>query len=579
VLTKSKGVLLASALALAAAGGSVAVIRAESAGSVNAASSALPMPAGSPVTATVPSNGAGSADGTGSGAGGSAASGSGGTGSVGTGSVGTGSAGTGADSGPAASGAQADDAAADRSRVDSTLPTSAGQGRPGPLPAGTLPADGAVPGASQSVRALAAARSATTALPHSPQLLGQLAGPGGWTGTAGSASPPAAGEPAGTASDPPAGATATGDGSDGDGSGGAGNSPTPATSAPTRSSTPTAPAAATAQVAQTAAASLAGLDVAAYQHPVTRQDPKGVPIDWQQVAAAGYRFAAVKSTEGDYYVNRWAATDLAEAKAAGLDVSPYHFAIPNESSGPDQAEYAVEYSGYAPGAQTLPLMLDIEYDPYTSTDGTNECYGLSPSRMTAWISGFVATTRSLTGQYPIIYTTANWWDTCTGRSTAFGADPMWVAAYGFSAPPLPAGWANWSYWQYTSGGTVPGVDSTHTTDLDSFGPSAVALIDPGTLASRPLGRVSVPISSLGALAGEKLTWTASGLPPGVRMTAGGVLAGLITGSSFDAAAGPVTYLSTVTAKNAAGGSSSVIFDWQVAASCPGYLSFGPCPEK
>jgi GH25 family lysozyme M1 (1,4-beta-N-acetylmuramidase) len=522
VLTKSKRALLASALALAAAGGSVAVIRAESAGSVNAASTALPMPAGSPVTATVPSNGAGAADGTGSGPAGSAASGSGGSGFAGTGSAGTGSA-----SGPAASGAQG--------------------------------ADGAVPGASQPVRALAAARRATTALPHSPQLLSLLAGPGGWTGTAGSATPS---ESAHTAS------------------GGANDSPSTATPTPAVSATPsvTAPAA-PAQISPTVAAPLAGLDVAAHQHPITSQDRKGVPIDWQQVAADGYRFAAVKATEGDYYVNPWAATDLAEAKAAGLDVSPYHFAIPNVSSGPEQAEYAVEYSGYGPGAQTLPLMLDIEYDPYTSTDRTNECYGLRPAQMTAWISGFVTTTRSLTGQYPIIYTTANWWDTCTGGSTAFGADPMWVAAYGFSAPPLPAGWANWSYWQYTSAGTVAGVDSPDTTDLDSFSPSAVALIDPGTLASRPLARVWVPISSLGALAGQKLIWTASDLPPGVRMTADGVLAGMITGPSANAAAGPVTYLSTVTAKNAAGGSSSVTFDWQVAATCPTYLSFGPCPEK
>jgi GH25 family lysozyme M1 (1,4-beta-N-acetylmuramidase) len=515
-------VLLASALALAAAGGSVAIIRAESASSVNAAPAAHPMPAGSPVTAAVPANGAGAADGTGSGSAGSAASGSGGTGSVRTGSVrtrsvATGSAGTGSDSAPAASGAQGavgGDAASDRSRVGAMLPASAGQGEPGPLPAGTLPADGAVPGASEPVRALAAARRATTALPHSRQLLSRLAGP-----------------------------------------------------------------AAPAQIAPTIAAPLAGLDVAAYQHPITSQDPKGVPIDWQQVAAAGYRFAAVKATEGDYYVNRWAATDLAEAKAAGLDVSPYHFAIPNASSGAQQAEYAVEYSGYRPGAQTLPLMLDIEYDPYTRTDRTNECYGLRPAQMTAWISGFVTMTRSLTGLSPIIYTTANWWGTCTGGSTAFGADPMWVAAYGFSAPPLPAGWANWSYWQYTSAGTVPGVDSPDTTDLDSFSPSAVALIDPGTLASRPLARVWVPIGSLGALAGESLTWTGSGLPPGVQMTAGGVLAGMITGSSANAAAGPVTYRSTVTAKNAAGGSSSVTFEWQIAATCPTYLSFGACREK
>jgi GH25 family lysozyme M1 (1,4-beta-N-acetylmuramidase) len=380
-----------------------------------------------------------------------------------------------------------------------------------------------------SPTALAAARTAITVLPHSPRLLNQLAGPGGWKGDLASGTPSA-------------------------------------------STIPTA-------TAQAAAGALAGLDVAGYQHPVTSRYPNGTPIDWQQVAAARYRFAAIKGTEGDYYVNRWAATDLAKAKVAGLDVSPYHFAIPNVSGGPEQAQYAVQHARYQPGAQTLPLTLDIEYDPYVSSDGTNECYGLSASQMTAWISGFVTAARSLTGQYPIIYTTANWWDTCTGRSTAFGSDPMWVAAYGFSRPPLPAGWATYSYWQYTSGGTVPGVDSPGTTDLDTFSPSAVALIDPGTLSSRPLARVSVPVGSLGALAGETLAWTASGLPPGLRITAAGVLIGVIMNPPSAAVRGALTYRSTVTARNAAGGSSAVTFDWQVTATCPNYLTFGICPGR
>ena len=45
------------------------------------------------------------------------------------------------------------------------------------------------------------------------------------------------------------------------------------------------------------------------------------------------------------------------------------------------------------------------------------------------------------------------------------------------------------------------------------------------------------------------------------------------------ARGPVAYESTVTATNAAGGTSSVSFDWQVAATCPNYLTFGVCPGR
>jgi len=533
VLTKSKSALIASALALAAAGGAVAVIRVASAGSENVASAALPVPIGSAATARVPSTDPGSADG---------------VGGATSGATGTATGAAGDDSGQTSPGTTGNTTAPGQTPREPTLSAAAGQGDQGPLPAGALPADGAVPGAAAALRAMAASRAATSALPHSPQLLSELAGSGGWAADAATPSPSSTGDSASaTASATPA-ATATAPGE-------------------SATATPAVPAA-------SAAAPMGGIDVAAYQHPDTGQYPNGVPINWAKVAAAGYRFAAVKGTEGDYYVNRWAATDLAEAKAAGLDVSPYHFAIPNVSSGQAQAEYAVEYSGYSDGAQMMPLMLDIEYDPYVSTDGTNMCYGLSSTKMTTWIAGFVSTVKSLTGQYPIIYTTANWWDTCTD-STAFGADPMWVAAYGFSSPPLPAGWSTWSYWQYTSSGTVPGVDSPGTTDLDSFSPTAIGLINPGNLASRPLSPVSVPIKSLAAMSGQQLTWTAAGLPPGVRVTSGGVLSGTVsTGSALRS----MLYKATVTAKNVLGAKSTVTFEWQVAASCPQSLSLGFCPE-
>ena len=98
-----------------------------------------------------------------------------------------------------------------------------------------------------------------------------------------------------------------------------------------------------------------GVDVADYQHP------NGAAIDWSQVAAAGYKFAFVKATEGDYYANPYYASDLAQAKAAGLYATGYHFAIPNVSDGASQADYALANGGYAPDGRTLPLALDIEY--------------------------------------------------------------------------------------------------------------------------------------------------------------------------------------------------------------------------
>jgi len=349
---------------------------------------------------------------------------------------------------------------------------------------------GAVPGASPAITALAAARAADEALPHSPQLLSMLAGPG--------------------------------------------------------SGTVASPAATTVTVP--------GIDVASFQHP------NGAAINWTEVAKIGVKFAAVKATEGDYYVNPYAVSDIAAARAAGLYVTAYQFAIPNITSGAAQAQFAVKYAKYADGTRMMPLMLDIEYDPYVSTDGTNECYGLSPASMRSWISSFVSEAHSLTHQYPIIYTTANWWDTCTDNSTAFGADPMWVAAYGVTSPPMPAGWKSWTFWQYASTGTVPGVDTPDNTDLSHFNTKLVGLIDPGTQSSKGGAKIGMQVNSLAAVGKATVTFTATGLPPGLSITAAGDITGTIT-----APATATSYQVTVTAKNSAGATGSATFTWKVAA--------------
>jgi hypothetical protein len=59
------------------------------------------------------------------------------------------------------------------------------------------------------------------------------------------------------------------------------------------------------------------------------------------------------------------------------------------------------------------VALDIEYDIYISRDHTNDCYGLSPAQVVAWITAFDGEVQRLTGKSPIISTTADWWDTCT----------------------------------------------------------------------------------------------------------------------------------------------------------------------
>jgi GH25 family lysozyme M1 (1,4-beta-N-acetylmuramidase) len=310
------------------------------------------------------------------------------------------------------------------------------------------------------------------------------------------------------------------------------------------------------------AGALQGVDVASFQHP------NKAAIDWTQVAGAGIQFAAVKATEGDYYQNPYTPTDLAGAQAAGLSTIAYAFAIPNgngSSANPvTQADYLLSYLGAS--SATVPVLLDIEYDPYVNSDHTNSCYGLSQSAMVNWIAGFDSEVQAKTGRLPIIYTTANWWSTCTGNSTAFGQTPMWVADFTTAASPaLPAGWVDWSFWQYTSAGTVAGISSTGQTDLDQLNPALVPLLDPGTRSGAEGSAFAFGVSPADPVSGQTPSFSATGLPPGMSISADGNITGWL--------GTPGTYHPTVTA-TAGGTSGSASFTW-TATVAPGQGPAGP----
>src|ERR1017187_5437929 len=142
-----------------------------------------------------------------------------------------------------------------------------------------------------------------------------------------------------------------------------------------------------------AAAAVRGVDVASYQHV------NGGAINWSVVAAAGYKFTAIKAAEGNYYANPYRASDLAGAEKARLSVIAYEFAIPNASGGAAQADYVIAHAADQSG-KVAPIGLDIEYDPYSATDRTNECYGLSRPAMTSWVAAFSSEVRRKTGRLP-----------------------------------------------------------------------------------------------------------------------------------------------------------------------------------
>ena len=212
--------------------------------------------------------------------------------------------------------------------------------------------------------------------------------------------------------------------------------------------------------------------------PLSASNPHGVDvsvfngsINWAAAARAGESFAYIKASEGTYYTNPDFAPQYNGSYDAKLIRGAYHFARPDTTNGATQANYFIAHGGgWSNDGVTLPGALDIEYNPYGG-----ECYGLSAASMVAWVHSFANQYKARTGRDVVIYTTADWWDTCTGRSTAFGStNPLWVADYGVSSPALPAGWGFFTFWQYSSLGAVSGMPG-HT-DLNVFNGTRARLV-------------------------------------------------------------------------------------------------------
>lgn len=186
---------------------------------------------------------------------------------------------------------------------------------------------------------------------------------------------------------------------------------------------------------------LPGIDVSSWQGDV----------DWSAAKADGIDFVYTKATEGTYYQNPYFSQQYEGAYDEGIIRGAYHFAIPNDSSGATQADYFAENGGgWSPDGLTLPGLLDIEYNPYG-----DECYDLSQSAMVDWIADFLNEYHADTGTWAVIYTTLDWWTTCTGNYGGFADnDPLDIANYNTgSYPALPAGWTFYTFWQYGDDGT------------------------------------------------------------------------------------------------------------------------------
>ena len=226
-------------------------------------------------------------------------------------------------------------------------------------------------------------------------------------------------------------------------------------------------------------------------------------IDWNQVADSGHVFTFQKATEGATFTDTTYNTNRAGAAAASVPFGAYHFARPEgatiaaaHADAIAEAQHFLEIAQPAPG--DLVPVLDMEVTG-----------GLPAGRLIAWTQAWLDTLESALGVQPLIYTSPNFWKNNLNDTTTFAEQgfPLWIAHYtSAAAPSVPASnWSGqgWSFWQWTSCATVPGVSGC--VDEDRFpGSDLSPFTIPGAPEPEPAPEPATPPSnqSSPAISGE-----------------------------------------------------------------------------
>lgn len=192
-----------------------------------------------------------------------------------------------------------------------------------------------------------------------------------------------------------------------------------------------------------------GIDVSRWQ----RQ------IEWESVAAAGYRFVFIRATIGDDYVDPRFYLNWEGARSAGLYLSAYHVLKPNVPS-EDQISFFFQTLGGRRG--DMPPVLDVERDE-----------GMEPEAITASVITALEAMEIRDNKRPLVYTARWCWNRWVLPAASWRDYDLWVASY-TSKPLMPRDWDTWTFWQYSDRGKVPGVGAG-ATDLNWFAGSLADL--------------------------------------------------------------------------------------------------------
>jgi GH25 family lysozyme M1 (1,4-beta-N-acetylmuramidase) len=187
-----------------------------------------------------------------------------------------------------------------------------------------------------------------------------------------------------------------------------------------------------------------GIDISAAQRQV----------DFNKIAQWG-KFVIIKGTEGIGFQDSFHKQHTANAKAAGLLTTSYHFARFNSDPN-NQCDWFMS-NLINP---ELPPVLDVEFDSEKGCPGWDgQTSAISRNFVAQWTETFISRFVSKMGYYPMLYTSPGYANNVPFKSDGIAAKcPLWISHYGVwrdgSKPSKCSVWGNeFAIWQY-AGNTV-----------------------------------------------------------------------------------------------------------------------------
>jgi lysozyme len=198
---------------------------------------------------------------------------------------------------------------------------------------------------------------------------------------------------------------------------------------------------------------LQGVDVSTYDGTV----------DWPTAKANGIVFGIAKATEGVSLEDDQFSTNWPAMKQDGVVRGAYHFFHCDDDPSAQATFFLSVVGTLQPG--DLPPVLDFEDSSCPASTAI--------SLAVEWLDAVA----SATGTLPILYCSPGFIGGLDDPGALAGHAQLWVADWGPSCPELPAPFTTWPIWQYSSTGTVPGVDGNTPgmADLDEFNGDLAAL--------------------------------------------------------------------------------------------------------